>query len=231
MPSWSDSLQRDHQRTRRQLIGVGDTTGDDSESDGPTPSGQVQPSCRESRPNVRRQMLLANDASSDEMQDADEEEDENDVDLRSAADLSLASSQWQPFPSHNLIAKRTLLTAEEMEDSGDEFQEQEEEVSIESQLGEQSTAMRHLAITLPTSDAMASGGATVQASDPDDIDHQENIDIEMQSAQSLPKASDLVQEHPARSTSSPAAIDSGRAQEFQESAEPPTKRTDALKRK
>jgi hypothetical protein len=136
MPSWTDNLQQDHRWTGRQLIGVDDETDDEVES------SMTRPIMVErSSGNAARRMLIEDDASSD---DTDNQED-------LACDMALTSqlsfdSQWQTPPWQNRVGKRTLLTAEEMEDS-DEFDEQDEEDDIELESSEPSNPFQQLAIS------------------------------------------------------------------------------------
>lgn len=180
-------------------------------------------------------MLLANDASSDEMENAiSEEREEGDIDIdfqsSQPANLSLGS-QWQPLVSKIRNNKRTLLTAEELDDSDDDFQEQEEEASVESQVGEQSTAMQQLAITVPTLGAATTENVVLEGSYAGDMDGQEDVDVEMRPADS-PRETPSPQGFRAHSAGTEAAVDSGRAQEAQEvTQEQSNNRADSLKRK
>jgi hypothetical protein len=235
MPSWSDSLQQDHRWTGRQLIGGDDQTEDETESDVPMPSGQPHIDLGGSRTNGRKRMLMVDDTSSEEMENAiPEERVEGDIDinLKSAGSPELSlGSQWQPLPFQLRTNKRTLWTAEELDDSDDGFQEQEEEVSMESQVGEQSTAMQQLSITIPKLDTRSTENDVMEECDAGNMDGQGDMDVEMQPAHS-PRDTPSPQGFRPHSIDSDVAVDSGRVQDSQEGAQEQSRnRADSLKRK
>jgi hypothetical protein len=208
--------------------------GDDSETDLPMPSGQHHMDLERSSTNGRKRMLMVDDTSSEEMENViPQDGEEGDIDINfqpsGSPDLSLGS-QWQPLASRIRTTKRTLLTAEELDDSDDDFQEQEEE-SMESQLGEQSNAMQQLSITVPTLGATTTEDVVLEGFVAGDMNGQGDMDVEMQSAHS-PRDTPSPQGFRARSIGSDVVIDSGRVQESQEVTQEQSKnRTDNLKRK
>jgi hypothetical protein len=180
-------------------------------------------------------MLMVDDTSSEEMENAiPEERVEGDIDinLKSAGSPELSlGSQWQPLPFQLRTNKRTLWTAEELDDSDDGFQEQEEEVSMESQVGEQSTAMQQLSITIPKLDTRSTENDVMEECDAGNMDGQGDMDVEMQPAHS-PRDTPSPQGFRPHSIDSDVAVDSGRVQDSQEGAQEQSRnRADSLKRK
>lgn len=234
MPSWSDSLQQDHRWSGRQLIGVGYGAQDGSDSDVPIPSSHLNSEPQDVQTNIKKRILIASDVSSSGTdENASELEGENgfDCSLNPSPALSLGS-QWQPVFSQELMTKRILLAAEEIDDSDGDFQDQEEELLMDFRLGEQSNAMQQLAITTSNLDVMDVEDTAIAVSQGDDMAHHRDIDVEMRSALSARETSDETGQQQARSTMSPMAVDNSRIQESQGvEMKPASNRADALRRK
>lgn len=209
MPSWTDSLQEGHRWTGRQLIQVGYATDDELDTGDEATCERVA-TLGKSRGTAMKRMLLEDDASSDD------DQDDSACEMAVSSALSLGS-QWQTPPDQIRVGKRTLLTAEEMEDSDDDFQEQEEEDGADVQLGEDTTPFQQLAISVPTRD---------QEKMEEDTNAQHNIaiterhwigesgmEVDMQSSQEVPETASQLHASSPATAGQDLAVDSGRVQE------------------
>lgn len=196
-------------------------------------SGDLKSKPRDVQINVKKRILITSDVSSNETEEkASELEGENDSDCSlPSASLSL-DSQWQPFVSQELKTKRILLTAEEIDHSDGDFQDQEEEPLMSFCLGEQSNAIQHLTTSTSNLDIMDVEDTAITVPKGDDMAHRRSIDVEIRLILSAGVTSDGTCEQRDRSTISPMAVDSGRRQESQDfEAKPAKNRADALRRK
>lgn len=140
MPSWTDNLQQDHRWTGRQLISIDDQTDDEVQSSMTRPR-----TAERSSGNTARRILIDDDALSDD----DREMDDFACDMAASSPPSIAST-WSIPHCQSRVGKRTLLTAEEMEDSEDGFDEQEEEDDMGPQSTEPTNPFQQLAISVPS---------------------------------------------------------------------------------
>jgi hypothetical protein len=245
MPSWTDNLQQDHRWTGRQLI------DSDEETDDEVASSNAQPEMVErSMGNTARRILLEDDASSDDTDD----QDDSAADIAASSQISLGS-QWQILPSQTRAGKRTLLTAEEMDDSEDEFDEQEEKDDIEYESSGPTNPFQHLAISAPDNEeeSMMEDISVPIKMPTRDLGYERESDAVMPGAESKSRdpsereadhdmdrgtAQDMLDDDLLALATTPViasqdrAEDSGRVQESQEQEdEPSSSQVIALKRK
>lgn len=175
MPSWTNNLQQDHRWTGRQLIGVDDATDEEVNSEKEEPY-----TTQKSSGSVARRILIEDDALSE-----DDDQGDSAGAMAVSSQLSL-DSQWHTPPSQTRVGKRTLLTAEEMEDSEDDFQEQDEEDDIDHQFSEPTDPFAHLAISVPSGEhelVMDTGVRRLMTSLECEPQTEKEVDIDMQHAE------------------------------------------------
>jgi hypothetical protein len=180
MPSWTNNLQQDHRWTGRQLIGFDDATDEEVNSENEEPH-----STQKSSGSMARRILLEADASSE-----DDDQDDSACAMAVSSELSLGF-QWQTPPSQTRVGKRTLLTAEEMEDSDEDFQEQDEEDDIDLQFSGPTDPFQQLAISVPSGEdeydlILDTGDRDPKTSLDREPQTERETDIEMQQAETTP---------------------------------------------
>ena len=238
MPSWSIGSQQDRRHwTGRQLIGVDNETDDESDVDVPVPSGQQHFRLQDTRRAAKKRILIAGDISSDEAE-ADGlgpgGGDESECSPYTLLGCSFGSQRQSPSYQDRRM-KRVLLTVEELNDSGDDYQEQEEGPSKDSRPSKQSSALQRLVVMTASKtdpEEGENGDGIGVLSKGEDATHLQDVNVGMHSAQSSREISDLIERQRARSPMSLVVIDSGRAQEPQGGeARSPSDRMDALRRR